>query len=51
MGGHLGLCLRWLWLELGSGKLPLKIGSIVLVTEAESIMVRVDGGDNQLAFT
>eukprot|EP00964_Phaeocystis_antarctica_P004952 scaffold2698_cov48-Phaeocystis_antarctica.AAC.4 len=22
VGGHLGLCLRWLWLELGSGDLP-----------------------------
>ena len=22
MGGHLGLCVCWLWLELGSGELP-----------------------------
>ena len=22
MGGQLGLCLSWLWLELGFGKLP-----------------------------
>ena len=26
MGGHPGLRPFWLWLELGSGKLPLKIG-------------------------
>eukprot|EP00964_Phaeocystis_antarctica_P046539 scaffold26916_cov63-Phaeocystis_antarctica.AAC.2 len=28
MGGHPGLRPFWLWLELGSRKLPLKIGCI-----------------------
>ena len=43
--GHLGLRLGWLWLELGSGKLPrLKIGCIsqLDVTDAESMATALD---------
>ena len=28
MGGHLGLCPRWLWLELGFGNLPLAASAV-----------------------
>ena len=28
MGGQLGLCLSWLWLELGFGKLPAPVAVV-----------------------
>eukprot|EP00964_Phaeocystis_antarctica_P002113 scaffold1105_cov54-Phaeocystis_antarctica.AAC.7 len=28
MGEHLGLCLRWLWLELGFGKLSADLAAV-----------------------
>ena len=34
MGGHLGLRLCWLWLELGFGKLPVATTALALIAAA-----------------
>ena len=46
MGGHPGLRPFWLWLELGSGKLPLKIGCM-----CARDWTRVYGGGSRAALT
>ena len=37
MGGHLGLRLCWLWLELGFGKLPVTAAAAAVATHTAGL--------------
>ena len=45
VGGHLGLRLCWLWLELGSGRLPLKLEGVQQRTKDLGSWGATNGGN------
>eukprot|EP00964_Phaeocystis_antarctica_P144878 scaffold110757_cov63-Phaeocystis_antarctica.AAC.1 len=47
VGGHLGLRLRWLRLELGSRKLQVKIGSSVARAPRATLRTGGEGGEDK----